>query len=58
MTDFTDAYLSSQNNLTYEDPIFNTPFKMLPHITAAIWRCDEFNDTPSQYWQAHKKTAF
>lgn len=55
MTDFTNAYLS-QKNLTCQR--YHTPFKMLLHITAVIWKCDEFNDTPLQYWQAHKKTAF
>jgi len=41
-----------------EDTIFNTSFKMLLLITAVIWKCDEFNDTLQQYWQAHKKAAF
>lgn len=42
-----------------KDTIFNTPFKILSYcILAVIWKCDEFNDTLPQYWQAHKKTAF
>lgn len=47
-----------RKTLPAKDTTFNTPFKMLLHITAVIWKCDEFNDTPPQYWQAHKKTAF